>query len=311
MNERSHIAVVGAGSVGCFYGGLLAKAGHEVTLIGRKHHVDAINAHGLRVELAESDEQIAVKASTQMADIAGADLVLVCVKSPDSQATALEMKPFLKANAVILSLQNGVDNCQRLQAVLTQACFATVVYVATGMQGPGHVKHFGRNELILGDVQNPNHPSPTLNEIARLFNQAGIQTEVSKTVGLSLWSKFLVNCTYNGISAIGQMSYGNMVKIPEILTLITEITKEVLQVAHHEGVSIALEDAIQMNERIFITMNGQKSSTAQDLARKRPTEIEYLNGYIVRKGREYGIATPFNETIYTLVKILESTQTTA
>ncbi len=302
---QTNIAVVGAGSVGCFYGGLLAKAGHKVTLIGRPIHVKEINANGLRVELADSNEIIRLNASTEMTDISEADLVLVCVKSPDSRQTAIAMKPHLKPDALVLSLQNGVDNCQRLQKELTQTCFATVVYVATGMQGPGHVKHFGRNELILGDVTLSGKFDQHLNQVASLLNEAGIKTDVAKNINLALWSKFLVNCTYNGISAIGQISYGNMAKVPEILNLIESITKEVLSIANQEGVSIALEDAMKMNERIFITMNGQKSSTAQDLARHKPTEIDYLNGYIVNKGREYGIPTPFNETILSLVKLLE------
>lgn len=302
---QTNIAVVGAGSVGCFYGGLLAKAGHKVTLIGRPIHVKEINANGLRVELADSNEIIRLNASTEMTDISEADLVLVCVKSPDSRQTAIAMKPHLKPDALVLSLQNGVDNCQRLQKELTQTCFATVVYVATGMQGPGHVKHFGRNELILGDVTLSGKFDQHLNQVASLLNEAGIKTDVAKNINLALWSKFLVNCTYNGISAIGQISYGNMAKVPEILNLIENITKEVLLIANQEGVSIALEDAMKMNERIFITMNGQKSSTAQDLARHKPTEIDYLNGYIVNKGREYDIPTPFNETILSLVKLLE------
>lgn len=302
---QTNIAVVGAGSVGCFYGGLLAKAGHKVTLIGRRIHVKEINTNGLRVELADSNEVIRLDASTEMADIAQADLVLVCVKSPDSRQTAIAMKPYLKANALVLSLQNGVDNCQRLQKELTQPCFATVVYVATGMQGPGHVKHFGRNELILGDVTLSGKFDQKLNQVASLLNEAGIKADVAENINLALWSKFLVNCTYNGISAIGQISYGNMAKVPEILKLIENITREVLLIANQEGVSIALEDAMKMNERIFMTMNGQKSSTAQDLARHKPTEIDYLNGYIVNKGREYGIPTPFNETILSLVKLLE------
>jgi 2-dehydropantoate 2-reductase len=116
----------------------------------------------------------------------------------------------------------------------------------------------------------------------------------------------LVNCCYNGISAIGQIQYGKMAALPEIQVLMDQIMKEFLAVAHKEGVVMTLEQAAMLIQQIATTMSGQRSSTAQDLARKKPTEIDYLNGLIVKKGQDYGIRTPVNQSIYALVKMLES-----
>src|SRR5437879_1605905 len=146
----SPIAVMGAGAVGCYYGGMLARAGHEVTLIGRPLHVEAVRGAGLRVQAQAFDERVRVEASAEAAAVSGAKLVLVCVKSPDTAAAARAMAPHLDGDARVLSLQNGVDNAERLREGLAQEVIAAVVYVATEMAGPGHVRHHGRGELVIG-----------------------------------------------------------------------------------------------------------------------------------------------------------------
>ncbi len=314
MSVFTHIAVVGAGAVGCYFGGMLARAGLKVTLIGRKNHVDAILKNGLRMSCQTFEDHQAILASTEMSAIQSADLILVCVKSPDSEACVEEMKPHLKKDAVILSLQNGVDNAQRIQGKISQNTYAAVVYVATTMAGDGHLKHFGRGELIIGQPKSKlststqsisqTHQNDLL-AISELFNRSSVPTEISQNIEHSLWSKFLVNCSYNAISAIGQKNYGDMTKLPDIWKLIETLTIEFLAVAKAEGIDIAFDDAMKMNEQIKLTMTGQKSSTAQDLSRNRPTEIDFLNGLIVQRGKEHGVLTPTHETIYTLVKLLE------
>lgn len=310
MKTFEHIAVVGAGAVGCYFGGMLARAGHQVTLIGRKNHVDAILKNGLLMTCQTFEAHQPILASTDISAIKNANLILVCVKSPDSETTAEQMKPYLKKDAVVLSLQNGVDNAERLQSKLSQNTYAAVVYVATAMAGDGHLKHFGRGELVIGRPRMPGNTESEVHQenlqlIAELFNTSSVPTEISADISKSLWSKFLVNCTYNGISAIGQTTYGDMTNVPDIWQLIQKLTIEFLAVAKAEGIEISFEDAMQMNEQIKLTMSGQRSSTAQDLARKKPTEIDYLNGLIVRKGKQYNIPTPSHETVYTLVKLLE------
>ena len=183
-----HIAVMGAGAVGCYYGGLLARAGHTVTLIARPSHVQAIAAHGLRLQTATSDEHIALNANSDVAALKDAELVLFCVKSSDTESAGAQMKAYLRKDATVLSLQNGVDNAQRLQAVLGQDVIATVVYVATAMAGPGHVQHFGRGDLVLGQHARSE-------QLAQLLSEAGIPSTVSNNVQGALWTKLIINCT--------------------------------------------------------------------------------------------------------------------
>ncbi len=171
------VAVLGAGAVGCYYGGMLARAGVAVTLIGRATHVEAIRRDGLVIAWADRRETIRVGASTDVAIVGDAQIVLVCVKSPDTDAAARSLSPHLAADAVVVSLQNGVDNAERLRAVLSQPVFAAVVYVGAYMDGPGIVRHTGRGDLVLGasraDAARPGI-APRLAAVAALFEAAGI-----------------------------------------------------------------------------------------------------------------------------------------
>lgn len=292
------IAVMGAGAVGCYYGGMLARAGHEVVLVGRPQHVDAIRRQGLHLETQGFDAFVAVAADTDAAAVAGADIVLCCVKSTDTRQAARAMAPHLGAGTLVLSLQNGVDNAERLQAELPQRVAPAVVYVATEMAGPGHVRHHGRGELVVGPA--------TLSEAQhRHFTAAGIPIVVSDKVAGALWAKLILNCAFNALSAITQLPYGVLWQSPGIQPTMRDVVAECLAVAGAAGVVIpeAPWDAIV---RIAETMPGQLSSTAQDLARRKPSEIDHLNGFIVRQGEARGIATPVNRALYALVRTIEN-----
>jgi len=296
-NGAAKVAVMGAGAVGCYYGGMLARAGHEVTLIGRRGHVEAMRRNGLRVEHRDFDASFPVKASEDASGVKGAQLVLFSVKSQDTERAGREMKSFLDPDAAILSLQNGVDNAERLAATLGRDVIGACVYVASGMAGPGHVKWNGRGELVIGNTR-------VSREIACMFGKADVPVEISDNIAGMLWAKLVVNCAYNALSAIAQLPYGKLVQGEGIPELMAAVVDECLAVARAAGVSIP-GDMHAATRRIAETMAGQFSSTAQDLARGKPTEIEHLNGVVARKGEALGVPTPLNRTLVALVKVLE------
>jgi 2-dehydropantoate 2-reductase len=320
------VAIVGAGAVGGYYGGMLARAGVPVTLIGRPAHVEAIRRDGLRLTTAVFDEHIRLAASAEPAAVAGAMLVLVCVKSPDTESAGRELAPHLAPGACVLSLQNGVDNAARLQAVLGRPVAPAVVYVASEMGGPGHVRHMGRGELVIpsdiddwasvGAAAAPTAERPPVADaraeggpgsaaIAALFARAGVPVERSDNVLGALWGKLLLNCGYNALSAITDTPYGRLVTLPGIARTVHDAVAECLAVAGALGVSIP-GDVWAAVERIATTMPGQVSSTCQDLRRGKPTEIDHLNGYVVRQGDRLGIPVPLNRALHALVKALEA-----
>lgn len=292
------IAVMGAGAVGCYYGAMLARAGHDVTLVGRPAHVEAMNRDGLLLDFGTSQEYVSVTGSTDAASVAGAELILFCVKSTDTADAGQQIKPFVGRDTIILSLQNGVDNAERLGGVLGQPVIPVVVYVATSMGGPGHVKHHGRGELVIGQ-------SPQSQTVAGILRPAGIPVEISDNADGALWAKMILNCAYNALSAITQLPYGEVVKGEGVWDVMRNAVDECLAVARACNVTVP-GDVWGAIEKIVETMPGQFSSTAQDLARGKPSEIDYLNGYIMRKGAELGIATPTNLTLHALTRLRES-----
>jgi 2-dehydropantoate 2-reductase len=304
LQERTmRMAVMGAGAVGCYYGGMLARAGHEVTLIGRARHVDAVRRDGLRMDTVSFGATVSMPASTDAAAVRGAQWVLCCVKSTDTEGAAAAMAPYLEPDALVLSLQNGVDNAERLQALLPQRVAPAVVYVAAEMSGPGHVTHKGRGELVIG-------PLPESEALSAVFAQAGVPVQVSDNVAGALWAKLVLNCAYNALSAITQRPYGELFDSGGVQDLMRDVVGECLAVAQASGVAVP-GDAWGAVERIAHTMPGQFSSTAQDLARGKPSEIDHLNGLVLRRGLALGIATPANRVLHTLVKLIEGRAATA
>ena len=301
MSRR--VAVLGAGAVGCYFGGMLARAGHPVTLIGRATHVDAFKKFGLRFEGLKFDERIAVEASTLAEAVRGAKLVLFCVKSTDTDEAAAAMAPFLDADALVANLQNGVDNAKRIQARISQPVIPACVYAATEMAGPGHLKHHGRGDLVIGTLGTASPEA--LASVKASFEAAGVPVAISDNVAGDLWAKLVANCAYNAVSALSQLPYGVMIQGTGVRELMRDVTEEVVAVAKADGVRMP-PDMLERVYSIAKAMPTQHSSTAQDLARGKPTEIDHLNGYVVRRGEALGVATPANRALWALVKLAET-----
>jgi 2-dehydropantoate 2-reductase len=292
------VTVMGAGAVGCYFGGMLARAGHQVTLIARPQHVRAIAQDGLRMETKTFDERVRLGATTDASAAREADLVLFSVKSPATEEAGAQLKPWLRPDALVLCLQNGVDNAERLRSVLPQhEVAAAVVYVATEMAGPGHLKHHGRGELVI-------EPARAGERVAQALAAAGVPTEISPNVRGALWLKLILNCAYNAISAIAQRPYGENVASAGIWDVMQDVVDECVAVASADGVQLPADPHLA-TRKLVESMPAQYSSTAQDLARHKPTEIDYLNGYVLRRGQALGIPTPVNRALWALVKLIE------
>lgn len=291
------VAVIGAGAVGCYYGGLLLRAGHDVTFIGRRTHVDAINAHGLLLDTQSFKGHLPAKAATDAAALASPDLVLFCVKSADTEEAGRSLAGRLRPETSVLSLQNGVDNPQRLLGVTGHPVIPAVVYVGSEMAGPGHVRYHGGGDLEIG-------ASPASEALAQTLMAAGIRTTIADDIETTLWSKLVINCAFNALSAVAGISYGPMLEVAGTRDVVASAVQEAVAVARASGVSMR-DDLLDRIMKIPAAMPNQMSSTAQDLARGKPSEIDFLNGYVVRKGAELGIPTPTNHALQVMVKLAE------
>src|ERR1700693_127636 len=260
-----NIAVVGAGAVGGYFGGLLARAGAPVTMIGRPAFVEAVNRNGLFLDTLRFQESVRVQASTEMSAATAAEIILFCVKTTDNAATARQLAPLLAPGALVVSLQNGVDNVEQIRAAANLEVLPAVVYVAASVPEPGKIKHVGRGDLALGPK------TEKTERLAAIFTRAGIPCRITDNIVGELWTKLLWNCALNAISALGRVKYGQIAAACKIAT----------------------------------QMSGALSSTAQDMVRGKRTEIDSLNGYISRRGAELGVPTPVNQALYALVKLVE------
>ena len=306
MQEDSwpRIAVKGAGAVGCYFGGMLARAGAPVTLIGRPYHIDAIARDSLFMETSHFREQIPIAASSQLDIARNAEVVLLCVKTLDTETAAQSLARHLPDGSVMVSMQNGVDNVERIRSAAGIAAIPAVVYVAAEMTGPGRVKHTGRGDLVIGTFSQGDGKSE-LEKLRALFARAGIPCLISHNIEAELWTKLVMNCACNAISALSRARYGRIVHNPWTRELMKQVTEEVITVARAAGVRLPEVDLVDAVWKLGDAMANATSSTAQDIARGKLTEIDSLNGYVARRGAELNVPTPINRTLHALVKLLE------
>jgi 2-dehydropantoate 2-reductase len=307
----TRVAVMGAGAVGSYFGGILARAGARVTLIARPNHVEAIRKNGLLLDTVTFKEHVAINASTDVADARDAQFVLFCVKTLDTENAACAIAPHLSPNAIVISLQNGVDNVARIRAASEIDALPAVVYVAAALPEPGHVKHSGRGEWIVGEYAGAAPPSTGVQSrperVAEMCTAAGIPCQVSPNIEADQWTKMLMNCAGNAVTAVAQTSFAHIARNLDTREVLRTVINECVAVARKAGVKLPDVDWTERGLKNAETLGEATSSTAQDIARGKKTEIDSLNGYIVRRGKELGVPTPVNMTLFALIKLIEET----
>ena len=296
------IAVVGAGAVGGYFGGMLARAGAPVVMIGRATFVEAVRKNGLRLDTLQFNETVRVEASSELQAARGANIILFSVKTTDTESTARALAPLLSSPATLVSLQNGVDSAEKLRTAGIDALSA-VVYVAASVPEPGRIKHVGRGDLVIGPR------NARTEKLAALFERAAVGVRISNNIDGELWTKLIWNCALNAISALGRARYGQIAASEGALRVVEGAVNEVLAVAAAARIQLPGVETPQAGLagalKIATQMAGAISSTGQDLMRGKRTEIDSLNGYISRRGAELGVPTPVNHALYALVKLAE------
>lgn len=303
-HSMSKIAVMGAGALGCYFGGRLAQSGAGVTLIARPAHVEAIKRDGLILESGGTKTAIPLDATTEPSGVRGAGLVLVCVKSADTESAAKAVAPYLAKDAILVSLQNSIGNVERIRAHVDRPVAAALVYTGANMPGPGHVKHTGGGGIVLGGLRAWGVDDAVLAKIKSTFEAANVAIELSPSIEVALWTKLTQNCIYNAVSALTGRPYGEITAMPALRAMMAQAGDEVVALARRKGVTLDpgfVEGALQR----VSTMRDTISSTAQDLMKGKPTEIDYLNGLVARESEALGMPAPINAALAALVKLKE------
>lgn len=302
------IAIIGAGAMGCLYGAFLSKDNrNQVTLIDLwQEHMDAINSHGLTVEDDKHREQVGrLIGTTRVETVGKVDLVLVFVKSLQTQMAIKNSKILFGPKTLALTLQNGLGNVEDIcEAVGAERVLAGITAQGATMMGPGVVRHAGYGKTIIGELTG--EQSDRVHEIKGVFDQAGIQTLVSQNIKGDIWDKLLVNVGINALSGITELENGKLLHFPEIQQLLELAVKEGEKVAHAKGIKLNVADPIKHTKEICKATAANKSSMLQDLLNGYPTEIEKINGAIVTEGLKFNIEVPINLALTNLIKFKEA-----
>ena len=302
------IAVVGAGAMGCLFGGLLAEGGLDVTLIDVwQEHVDRINRDGLRIIGYGGDRHIPIRATTEPSGLEAVDVLFVQCKAPYTKEAVRRVLHLLREDSVAISFQNGLGNEENIGAVIgMKRVLGGVTAQGAAVEGPGAVRNFGDLPTHIGEM--PGGLSDRSQRIAAALNGAGLQTAASSNIRQAIWKKLLANIAVSPTSAIANMTIKQVFAVPELKETAFEALDEAAVVARAEGVDLDLAETHEVIDQIAGPegTGDNKSSLCVDILNRRPCEVDVISGAIVRLGKQHGIPTPVNKTLVAAVKAMES-----
>lgn len=306
------IVIIGPGAMGCLLAGLLSKAKlsgrqspEEIWLLDKnKERASIINQQGIVVE-GLTDFATKIKVSVDPTEIGLADLAIVCVKSYDTKEAITRARPAIADNTKVITLQNGIGNIEIISEVVGQEkVIGGVTNLGATLLGVGKVKYAGRGETVIGriDAKIP----VELRSIRQLFNKADLETRISRDIKALLWSKLIINVGINALTAITHLHNGKLIEFEGTRRVLREAVTEAIRVAKRKRIKLIYDDPLAKVEAVCEATAGNVSSMLQDVLKKKRTEIDFINGVIVRQGQELGIPVPVNSLLVDLVKTIEA-----
>ncbi len=301
------IAILGAGALGCAIGAALTEAGHETWLINRSPaHVEAMQRAGLRVDDAAGTRQVAVKAATAARDAGLVDLVVVLVKSFHTETAMRGALDLVGPQTVVLSLQNGLGHEDLLADIVgRERLLAGKTYVGGVMRGPGHIQSgVAGKATYIGELDG--RRTARVEAVAAAFNAAGVETIVSDNILGTMWDKLLVNVATGAITGITRLTYGQLYDEPLLKTTALAAVQEAIDAAQAAGVRLSMTEPEQAWTLASAGLPATfKTSMLQSLEKGSVTEVDFINGSVVRWGRRHGVPTPVNATLVACIKGIE------
>ena len=298
------IAVMGAGSVGGYLGGMLARGGHDVSLIARRAHLEAIRASGLRVVRDNEEFTVQCPATDDPADIGEVELVLLTVKTYQNSEAVPAIFPMVGQETLVLCLQNGIDSYTAAAGAFGQPrVLPGAVYIEAGLEGPGVVRQAGDVvRVVFGETDGD--PSMRTRSIADAFNDSGVPAELTADVRAGLWAKFLFIATMAGVTAMARQTLAELMPRAEWREVVVGCLKEIEAAGRASGVNLPSDIHTTTLSYIEENLEDLQASMHTDVMAGRPLELEALNGAVIRAGRAGGVPTPINDVIYAMLKPL-------
>lgn len=300
------ILVMGAGAVGAYFGARLQAAGENVVFCARGANLAAMRERGLEIASPRGDLRLPrVNATDDPREFAPYDLVLFCVKTYDTESAARTLGGCLNPGGALLTLQNGIENEERLESILGRgSVMGGNARVGVEMRAPGAVNHISTGHIDFGELDG--RVTDRARSYADAFRRAGILGELSAEIRKLRWDKLLWNGAFNTVATLTRRRVGEIIDDPESLRLVRMLMSEALSVARADGVALGddrIEHYLAHSQK---NLRALKTSTQQDLERGKPLEVEALAGAVVRAARRHGVAAPAYETIYALLRLLDS-----
>jgi len=294
-----NILIIGAGAIGSLFGGLISKK-NNVLLVGRKPHIQTIKKNGLKI-IGKTKLNAKMSVEDSIGKITfSPDLLILTVKSYDTEIAINEAKKIVSSNTVVLSLQNGLDNVDKIGKIIDKKkIIAGVTTHGVIFSKSGVVKHTGKGETILGELDGKK--TERIKRIVDLFNEAGIETKISTNIVKETWVKAIVNSSINPLTTFFQCKNGYLLENPVLENIVEKICTESTLVANSEGMQLSYQNIIKKTREIIQNTSKNYSSMFQSLKKGGKTEIDSINGKIVDIGKKHDIATPINEILIYLI----------
>lgn len=300
------IAIVGPGALGCLIAGSLKmKAKEDVWLIDRyPDRAKRIADSGIKIEGLSGDFTVKVNVIFDPKEVGICDLVIICVKSYSTEDACKEMKPFVSDQTSVLTLQNGIGNVQILNDYFgPEKVIAGITNHGVTLIGPGHVRHAGKGDTVIG--RPGGKLSGTLRNVAGILTRAGFETKISKDIDSVVWSKLIINVGINALTAITRLKNGQLLEYEESRELLRAAVQEAVRIVKRKRVKLIYDDPIQKVESVCKATSNNVSSMLQDVVNEKRTEIDFINGVIVRQGKALGIPVPVNDVLTSIVRTME------
>ncbi len=296
--KEKKILVYGAGAVGSYYGGMLVKAGYDVTFIAREKHFQALKKKGLTLIRDKQKENIPIKVFDNIKSLSNFDYIFICVKSIDTKIVALDIQNIISTNTTVVSLQNGVENEEVITNVIgKKPVIGGLVFVAAKIIEPGIVYQSGYNGGLIGELDFTK--SQRVDDLYKIFQSAEIDVKIADDINSELWNKLVWNASFNSISVLTGKTVDKMLE--EDYELIKDVMTEVKNVAVALKINVR-PDTVEFNLNRSKGFTGFKTSMLQDYERGKPLEIEELVGVVIRKAKENNISVPNIQNVYTKLK---------
>jgi 2-dehydropantoate 2-reductase len=305
------IVVVGAGAMGSLFASYLASVSKDVWVYDIwQEHIEVIKREGLLIARNGTDRRVWLKATSNPADPGISDLVIILVKYISTRQAVKDAMPMISPQTAVLTLQNGIGNVEILQEMIpTEQILFGMTTLPCELLGPGHIESSGHSEGETHFWPLSGKTDTRANEICSIFNQAGIQTRISPDIQLKIWKKLAVICSYAAMSAVTRLKVGELIDRAEIQPILEGLISEVAMIAKNKGISLERNEGILFARQVAEEGRDHIPSILADILKNRKTEVECLNGAVVREGEKLGVSTPFNQALNCLIHCIENTYT--